>query len=90
MSQIAFCPKGGQSGILLTRKELGDMATRLGRKSIDEVIPLPGLSFEDQKTRLQSRPLCKHDDTGQHYWEVEGTGEHGWCCNFCGEVTQWG
>jgi len=94
MSKIAFCPKGGQSGILVTEKELGDLALRLGRKTMDEVIPMPDISFEQQKTRIAEDRASlgpgRHDEHGQQYWEVEGTGAHGWCCSYCGTVLQWG
>lgn len=94
MSKIAFCPKGEQSGILVTEKELGDLALRLGRKAMDEVIPIPDLSFDQQKTRLsedlQLMGPGRHDEHGQQYWEVAETGAHGWCCNYCGTVLQWG
>lgn len=94
MSKIAWCKNGGSSGILVTEKELGDMATGLGRKNMDEVIPLPDISFGQQCIRLEedinNGGPARHNEHGQQYWEVEETGSGGWCCTYCGTVVQWG
>lgn len=96
MSKIAWCQKGGSSGILVTEKELDDFALKLGRKKMDEVIPLPDISFDKQCTRMREDDAAtggsssKCNEHGQQYWEVENMGANGWCCSYCGTVVQWG
>jgi len=85
MSQYAFCKRGGQQGILVTDEELHLFANALNTPYLDEVIPLPKFTIEQQKLELI---LCNnHEDT--EYWE-RTTGHHGWCCSHCGKVIQWG
>ena len=84
MSVIAYCPRGGQEGVLVLRGELERHARKINAQHIDQFIPLPApgadprACFED------------HTDGPTVYWEEEGTGSHGWCCSTCGEVIQWG
>lgn len=85
MSKLSFRPAGGMTGIEVTKDELLLTARRLGNKYIDEVIPVPRINITQQKERLKD---CKHDGE-DIYWETE-TGSHGWCCENCGTVIQWG
>lgn len=84
MSKLSHCPRGGMMGISLTRREMATFSLLMGRNFIDEVIPLPGKTPQEQKNAMQN---CTHEDAD--YWEDE-TGSHGWCCSQCGEVVQWG
>lgn len=87
MSEIAECPRGGMRGILVSNEELAEFAKTLKRKHIDEVIPLPNKTEEEQISELKD---CEHDpDMDAKYWEST-SGNHGWCCCNCGTVTQWG
>ena len=79
MSEYGHCPVGGQKGIRVTRKEQVEYTAKLGKKCIDEIIPLPHGNKENKN--------CKHEN--EIYWENE-EGSHGWCCHVCGIVTQWG
>jgi len=94
MSKIAFCPRGGQSGILVTTEELTAFARKLGKRSLTDVIPIPDLPFEQQETRMrEDEPASgpkRHDEHSWQYWEVVDSGSHGWCCSYCGIVLQWG
>lgn len=96
MSKIAWCQKGESSGVLVTEKELSDFALKLGRKKMDEVIPLPDISFNHQCTRMREDNTVidggssRCNEHGQQYWEVESTGTNGWCCSYCGTVLQLG
>lgn len=87
MSEIKFCPVGGQSGVLVSENELEELAHKMDISVIDSVIPLPGMLVEQQLHRIKD---CKHDEHGSQYWEVKEGGAHGWCCNHCGTATQWG
>jgi hypothetical protein len=86
MSKIGFLVNGGMEGIEVSRKELELFSDKLGNKYLDQVIPLPDVSLEEQKIRINHCPDHDQDDS---YWETE-TGSHGWCCSHCGTVTQWG
>lgn len=86
MSEKAECPRGGMQGILVTDDELVEFATKLKKKHIDEVIPLPNLSVIEQTKALKE---CKKHSDDAEYWESE-SGSHGWCCPKCGAVLQWG
>lgn len=95
MSKIEWCKNGESSGVLVTEKELGEFALKLGRKKVDEVIPLPDISFDQQCARLQEDVAIgevpsKCSEHGQQFWEVESTGANGWCCSYCGTVVQSG
>ena len=87
MSKIAFCSRGGQSGILTTEMELQMFANKLNRRFIDEVIPLPDTTFSEQLIKLQN---CNHTEHSEQYWENKENGKHGWCCGNCGTVVQCG
>lgn len=74
MSRVGFCKRGGQEGVILTNKEFTN----------SNMIPLPDGNI--------SRNQCTQDHTSFEsaiYWETE-TGAHGWACNKCGEIIQWG
>ena len=85
MSEIKHCPRGGMDGIFVTEAELKAHAKKLGTKYLDEVIPLP-VNFPQV---LQKDCPHKNADTDTIYWETE-EGSHGWCCQKCGTVIQWG
>ena len=88
MSKIGFCECGQMDGYKVTTKELAAFARKHGRKSIDEVIPLPGEKNQAHPDKCGNRE--HHDDMENAvYWETE-TGSHGWCCQECGLVLQWG
>jgi hypothetical protein len=99
MSEIAHCPRGGQTGILTNTDEQAQLSIVLGSKYLDEYIPLPGLTVEQQKHKIGSCTVLGHSEvsgTGNvahgeavEYWENE-KGSHGWCCINCGKVVQWG
>jgi len=87
MSIITQCPRGDMLGIYLSNEDLIDFAKSINRKHIDEVIPLPKMSLQEQKKVLKN---CKHKrEYEAQYWESD-YGSHGWCCPNCGTVTQWG
>lgn len=81
MSKIAYCPRGGQSGVFVSDTELAEYASKNSRRFTDEIIPLPG----------GNGPECASHDTLENmvYWE-SSTGNHGWACSTCGKVIQWG
>lgn len=87
MSKIAFCPRGGMDGILVTDAELVKFANTLKRKFIDQVIPLPNTTLAEQKKAIKECGEEHGEDA--RYWESK-SGSHGWCCPDCGTVTQWG
>jgi hypothetical protein len=85
MSKISYRPRGGEEGIEVTTDEQIEFVNQMELEFIDQVIPLPTLSVDEQRERLKT---CT-DHADEIYWETE-TGSHGWCCEFCGEVVQWG
>lgn len=85
MSKISYRPRGGEEGIEVTTEELIKFSNVLGLEFRDQVMPIPSVSIEEQRIRLKHCP--SHDN--EIYWETE-TGSHGWCCEHCGEVVQWG
>ena len=92
MSEIKYCPRGGMDGVFVTRKELVEFAKKMGKKCIDEIIPLPK---DFNQIAKKDCPYRKdehgNEDVTNHslYWETD-TGGHGWCCEMCGTVFQWG
>jgi len=91
-SYYGDCPLGGEVGILVSTEELKKYAAFVGSKSLDEYIPLP---HKDQKKLKELIKTCKlHEGKNAYkhveYWENEDDGGHGWCCDTCGTVTQWG
>ena len=92
MSSYGYCDGGGLDGIVVKDEELFEFAKMNGREFIDEIIPLPFPDNEKQKSTLSSKCGCpiNHEnfDHGMYY-ETE-TNSHGWCCNVCGKVIQWG
>ena len=90
MSKIEYCPGGGMEGIRVSDEELNTFADAIGSNALDEFIPLPNLSIEQQKAMIS---VCNHQDEDNdeksEYWENKDGG-HGWCCTTCGKVTQWG
>jgi hypothetical protein len=72
-------------GIKTTREEMLHLSNAINSNYLDEVIPLPNVTQTEQIEALSD---CDHDYDSV-YWETE-TGSHGWCCQTCGKVTQWG
>lgn len=85
MSEYRYCKIGGMDGIRVSDEELSSLADAMNTKYIDQYIPLPHLTTEQQKAMLN---VCNNHDDDQ-YWERDN-GKHGWCCGKCGTVTQWG
>ncbi len=79
MSEIDYCPRGGMVGILVSVTEQKSYAKENKLKYIDQIIPLPDGNSSHK------------DSCNNHlsYWE-NNQGSHGWCCNICGKVLQWG
>ncbi len=92
MSIISFCPNGGMEGILTSEKELYLFANLLEAEWADNYVPLPSKKLSEQ-ARIIKTSSCTVDHEKDHnrmmYWERKGDGRHGWCCDNCGEVTQW-
>jgi len=86
MSIISYRPRGGQNGIEVTTKELEIFSGKIGSQYLDEVIPLPATTIEEQKKKLKD---CSCTIENSLYWKTDN-GSHGWCCEKCGAVTQWG
>lgn len=87
MSEFGYCKKGDMDGIVVNDKELFELSDKLKLKYLDEVIPLPGKTPEEQSILIKE---CDDDhDDNKIYFERE-CGSHGWCCPKCGTVTQWG
>ncbi len=88
MSKIAYCPRGGMEGIKISIVELHNFSNKIGSKYLDEIVPLPDKTLDEQKKLIKN---CgeNHDEDNSQYWETT-TGSHGWCCSKCGTVTQWG
>ena len=82
MATIAWCPRGGQQGLMVTTEELRKLSKELKSDFIDEFVPVPN-----------RQPTCGNIDEDHSknriYWETE-TGKHGWACDKCGAVMQWG
>jgi len=79
----------GTTGIRVANGQLSSFSRIVGRKYIDEVIPLP----QEEQFGVNDCPV-KHDDSeemAKHsiYWQAHD-GSHGWCCDKCGYVIQWG
>ena len=87
MSTFKYCETGGLEGINTSTEELNLFSRKLNLEYLDEVIPLPEHSFDNQRMLLRIPHDC-----GQHmyYFERIDNGKHGWCCSFCGKVHQWG
>lgn len=90
MSTHTFCPTGLMDGILVADAELTEFANTIGSKYIDEYIPLPDTEALDQAELVKACD-CDNKEGFDHaiYWE-RSNGKHGWCCNECGKVIQWG
>ena len=92
MSEIGYCPRGGQSGIVVTQLGLRMLAWQLNSEYIDRTIPLPGVSIKEQKEKIEACNCLEtedYDSVDLAYWETD-KGSHGWCCRDCGQVHQWG
>ncbi len=90
-TQIGFCRRGGQDGIVPTPAEQRRINNYFQSKFSDQYMPLPGRSPEEQRVQneaCKAEGLHENMSTGT-YWE-DKTGAHGWCCRKCGEVLQWG
>jgi hypothetical protein len=83
---MAFRPRGGQDGIAVTREEMIDFSNEINSEAMDEFIPLPRMTVQQQKIAIG---ICTDHDKDTVYYETE-TGSHGWCCSTCGKVVQWG
>ena len=71
------CPRGGGLGLLITETQF--------RLLTDELIP-----FEE---RIPVRSCTNnHKKPGDYmrYFEVKGSGSHGYFCESCGTIVQWG
>lgn len=79
-------PRGGTYGIEVTEQQQTDFAMKTGAQFIDNFIPLPEKSNAEQVQTINN--ICTHDND-LIYWENE-LGAHGWCCEDCGKVLQWG
>ena len=91
MSKIDYCKRGGLQGISVTENEMEHLANKLGNAYIDEVIPLPDKTEDEQIKKNKKGCPLNHDDMNViSYWEEPNTGNHGWCCSACGKVIQWG
>ncbi len=89
MSEYAYCPKGGINGIMVSYEELDSFSDAIDSKALDEVIPLPHLTLEEQKKAIKEcKEFDEHSDETE-YWERDN-GSHGWCCSRCGTAIQWG
>jgi len=89
-SIIKDCPNGGLPGFYVTENKLAQFAKIMHKKYIDEIIPL--------NNNKQANPDSCKCQKGQNdgwlldnsaYWETPD-GSHGWCCQVCGCVFQWG
>jgi hypothetical protein len=86
-TKIGDIPEDMMIGIKVTGKQLQQFASLLGKKYIDEVIPLSkpvqivvGCSLNHEKNEMVDKMV---------YWKTPD-GDHGWCCSECGKVLQWG
>ncbi len=89
MSEKAYCPRGDMEGIYISSVELHDLSEKIGSKYLDEVVPLPDKTPDEQKELIKNCGKDHDDLDNAQYWEVD-TGSHGWCCSKCGTVIQWG
>jgi len=86
-TKITEIPEDGMYGIKVTKDQLQKFAQTIGKKYIDEIIPLAGPT--------QIIKGCPVDHGGHEmledaiYWTTP-EGSHGWCCGKCGHVFQWG
>ena len=87
-SELTFCPKGGQGGILCKSKYQKLLAQAIEAKFMDLYIPIPSMTIEDQATLIKYTAVTDSFDNAE-YWENE-RGEHGWCDKATGKVIQWG
>lgn len=85
MSKIAFCETGQKSGILTTHQEM-QYLNFLMYKEDYLYVPLPDIKQPEQLTRIR-KSKCTHED-GEQYWEIQETGQGGWCCKYCGQITE--
>lgn len=92
MSEMKHCKRGGIEGIFVTDIELLQFSDHTPHPTImDAYIPLPGVPVEEQVKRMAT--CTDHETTfatgAIEYWERD-SGGHGWCCENCGMVLQWG
>jgi hypothetical protein len=90
MPTIAFCPKGGQSGILISEQERAEFGKQITQLYSNLFIPLPDTSLADQKKKMQNCSSNHAAMQDAQYWEEIKTGRHGWCCSECGKILQLG
>lgn len=84
---IGDIPEDMMIGIKVTKKQLQQFASLLGKKYIDEVIPL-----SEPMQIIKGCPLNHAGDKmvdNMVYWTTPD-GDHGWCCSTCGKVLQYG
>lgn len=86
MSEYGYCHRGGTNGIITSMEELRGFSMVMQREWVDEVMPIPNMTAEEQKILIEG---CDHNPNIT-YWECSDTGSHGWCCEDCGSVVQWG
>jgi hypothetical protein len=80
MSELKMCPRGGNYGVYVAEEELIQHAKDNGYTAIDYEIPLPD----------GNDLTCKECDFNKGTYYESDTGLHGWCCQQCGRVIQWG
>lgn len=81
---LTYCPRGGMEGFAVTTTQLKKFAALKNVTYIDQYIPFPHLTGNEQDCEL-------HDGfEDMIYWENISTGGHGWACPRCGAVVQWG
>lgn len=87
-TQMSERLRGGCLGIEITTEQQYQFASFIGSEYIDEYMPLPGVENKVQRHRIK-KEKCTHEKTETLYWEAV-SGSHGWCCEYCGKVVQWG
>jgi hypothetical protein len=85
-TKITKIPEEQMYGIKVTKKQLQKFAETISSKYIDEVIPLKGPT-----QIIEGCPIEHAHEVLEHatYW-ITPEGSHGWCCEKCGYVFQWG
>jgi hypothetical protein len=77
------CPRGGQEGFYVSMHQIRTFA-KIINKPVITVVPVSGLMVAVDDCTVD------HDKMEEAvYWETD-TGSHGWCCDKCGMVIQWG
>jgi hypothetical protein len=76
------------NGFYIKKSSLVKFSKQIQSQFLDEVIPL-----RDKQPLPKDCPNCHGDQNvgfeNTVYWETD-SGSHGWCCQTCGMVVQWG